>query len=438
MMSEFKYIKQFKIKFYFSKIEFRNYKINTNMNICDELTNNGNRCTINKNTEKYNYQDKDIYLCKIHVKVLNNNNLKIYLDEKDILKRDRIDELVNNFHKLDINKNIYDDFCGKININNLIKALVIHKHVFITGSTGIGKSLSIKLIFDNKKYDVIYYEYGKLTDFFNNNNNKSIRNKKRVIVIDNIEELDNEKIQEMTKIIKFKIINKNNIVILICNDSQINYKEVKILKNYCYNIKFITPKTNEILQYIKKICIKNKINLKDDKINEIILLKQNDIRSIINEILFYMDSISNLNVYKKDVDLNIFETFNRITSKITLKEKMNIFEKHDYLDFMLYENYCNDKNVDISYVNEITEKICLYDIFNCKEFSDSYLIKQYKGLMFANINKNFPNIKFPSYFINEKKIKKEHEKIEENYYNYKKYTNISIQDFTNYKDLIKI
>lgn len=244
----------------------------------------------------------------------------------------------------------------------------------------------------------------------------------------------------MIKIIKSKIINKNNIVILICNDSQINYKEVKILKNYFYNIKFITPKTNEILQYVKKKCIKNKINLKDDKINEIIFLKQNDIRSIINEILFYKDSISNLNVYKKDVNLNIFEAFNKITSKISLKEKMNIFEKHDYLDFMLYENYCNDKNVDINYVNEITEKICLYDIFNCKEISDSYLIKKYKGLMFDNINKNLPNIKFPSYFINEKKIKKEHEKIEENYYNYKKYTNtnISIQDFTNYKDLIKI
>ena len=46
-------------------------------NKCKNLKNNWNKCKVCKNTEKYNYQNKDIYLCKIHARVLKNNNLKI-------------------------------------------------------------------------------------------------------------------------------------------------------------------------------------------------------------------------------------------------------------------------------------------------------------------------------------------------------------------------
>src|ERR1700730_17938137 len=51
--------------------------MNNGLNTCNALKNDGNKCKVCKNTEKYNYQNKDIYLCKIYARVLKNNNLKI-------------------------------------------------------------------------------------------------------------------------------------------------------------------------------------------------------------------------------------------------------------------------------------------------------------------------------------------------------------------------
>jgi hypothetical protein len=245
-----------------------------NKNICRAIKNNGSRCTTATNTEKYLYQNKDIYLCKIHVKVLINNKLKICEDKKvNNFINQKIEMLNNDMQSLNIKDNIYDIFCGKVNINNLSKALKLYKHILITGSTGIGKTLSIDLIFSKKIYDIIYYEDEKLSHFIKNNNNKSVKNKKKVIVVDNIEELD---IKEINQILKSNILSKNSFIIFICNDEYINHKDLKTIKSYFYNFKFTTPSRDEIFIFIKNMCSKNKVNITDNKINEL--------RSIINEI----------------------------------------------------------------------------------------------------------------------------------------------------------
>ena len=185
-----------------------------NKNICDAEKNNKSRCIISTNTEKYIYQNKNVYLCKIHVNVMNNNKLKIYEDKKvsKTMNIQKIEKLNNYIQSLNIEDNNYDNFCGKINIYNLSKVLRLYKHILITGSTGIGKTLSIDLMFNKQIYDIIYYEYGNLSHFFKNNNNKSVKNKKKVIVVDNIEELD---IKEINQNLKLNILNKNIFIIFI-------------------------------------------------------------------------------------------------------------------------------------------------------------------------------------------------------------------------------
>lgn len=410
-----------------------------NIKICDALKRDGKRCVVTKNIESYVYQSKKVQLCKIHLKVLNNNNLKIYEkieNGNSIIKN--VEELNNNLQKLYIDDDIYDNFCGKTNIYNLIKSLKIYKHVLITGSSGIGKSLSIKLIFSINNYDVIYYKDEDLFNFIENNNNESVKNKKKVIIFDNIEELC---IKEINQILKKNILNKNNIIIFICNNSNINSKDLKTIKKYCYNVNFITPGINEITQYIKKLCFKNKICLDENKINELILLKQNDIRSITNDILFYKKYLKSVNIYKKDIKLDIFEAFNKITRKIEIKDKIGIFEQNDCLDLMLHENYCNNKYIDIKEIGEISDKLSFYDTFNCSEVCNTYEINKYKSIMFKNINNGYPKLKFSSYFVNENNRKRKHEKFKEEYYNYKKKninTTLSQQDFINYKEMIII
>lgn len=57
---------------------------------CDSLKNNKDRCKI-KNTASFFFENKNIYLCKIHIKVLNRNNLKLYenkiINKQNYLKR---------------------------------------------------------------------------------------------------------------------------------------------------------------------------------------------------------------------------------------------------------------------------------------------------------------------------------------------------------------
>lgn len=410
------------------------------MNICNALKNNNNRCKIFKNTEKYNYQNKEIYLCKIHLRVLKNSNLKIFPDEiktKNKQKKE-IENLTNNLYELDIKDKGYN-FCGKTNIYNFIKCLKKYNHILMTGSSGIGKTLSIKLIFDDKKYDIIYYEDECLFDFFKNNNNKSLKDKNKVIIVDNIEELGIDKINNITNIIKSKILNPKNIVIFICNDTQIDYKKINLLKKYIYNLKFNTPNINETKIFIKNLCINNFINIKDNEINAIILSKYNDIRAIINDILFYKESINNNNIYKKDINFNIFENLNKMTSKIELDEKINIFKKYDNLDMMLYENYCNTKNTDINRISNISQNLSYFDTFKSDNVFDNYNLKKYKSLIFNDVKYRFSDIRFPSYFNIENKRKRKYEKNIEEYYKYKKKnnTNISLNDFINYKNLCK-
>lgn len=407
------------------------------MRLCNALKRNGQRCTITKNVESYFYNNKNIYLCKIHSKVLSNNKLNIYEEKENnnsIIKK--VEELKNNLQKLNINDDIYDNFCGKTNIDNLIKSLRIYKNILITGPSGVGKSLSIELLFNNNNYDVIYYKGEELFKFTENNNNKSVKNKVKVIIFDNLEELN---IKEINQIFKTNILNKNNIIIFICNDSNINSNDLKMIKNYCYNVKFVTPNINDISQYIKKLCSKNKINLNNNKINELILSKRNDIRSITNDILFYKNNVENIDIYKKDIKLDIFDAFKEIMKKIQIKDKIEIFEQNDYLDLMLHENYCNKKYVDINEIKKISDDLSLYDTLNCNEVCNTYEITKYKALVFQNIK--YQRLKFSSYFSNESKRKRKYEHVKEEYYNYKKrYTNIklSLQDFINYKEMIII
>lgn len=302
---------------------------------------------------------------------------------------------------------------------------------------GIGKTLSIDLIFNKEIYDIIYYEGDNLSHFFKNNNNKSVKNKEKVIVVDNIEELD---IKEINQFLKLNILNKNIIIILICNNEYINYKDLKIVKSYFYEFKFITPSIQEIFLFVKNICSKNSVNISDNKINELIIYKQKDIRSIINEILFFKDNTNNICINKKDIKQNIFNDFNEITKKIELQEKLVILEKIDCLDLMLHEDYCNDKYTNINNINKISENISLCDTFICREIQDNYEMKKYLLLAFDNINIK-GNIKFPSYFNNESKRKRRKDNIKDLYYSYKKKnvsTTLSIEEFIEYNKKLKM
>ncbi len=253
-----------------------------------------------------------------------------------------------------------DEWLVKFNQHN-------NNAIILSGGHGIGKSLTIELLF--KKYNYIvktihpddlksFRNDSDFDDYYNFENSiiskfkiKTFTNMKLAVVFDEIESitLSSEK-KYILNIFKTNMKEKKFPLIFISNTN--HSKLLTDLKKHCPEVKYMCPSSYELNRFIQKICKNENIEIKDTVcVEKIIDFAQHDVRRLINILQEYHYNYKTLNTQDvltfidksimKDTSVGLFEA-----SSILLNEKNNfeqilkLYEIDKVLiPLMIHENY---------------------------------------------------------------------------------------------------
>ena len=233
----------------------------------------------------------------------------------------------------------------------------------LSGPNGIGKTLTTELIIQQMNLDPIPLnpnesadkEYIIKTILPAIKRTKSFTNKQNIFVIHDIDCYDDYGfISSIVMCLKETKIP----VIATCNNRY--DQSLKPILNYCLDMKFQKPSSNEISKFLKPIIKKENISITDAKLNQLIEDSNNDIRSIMNNLQFYISSheIEDNKCLKDKTINNIFEVTKLFMSQnLELHDKQILFwMNHEILPLMIHENYPMNnikmKN-EVEYLNNI-------------------------------------------------------------------------------------
>ncbi len=268
--------------------------------------------------------------------------------------------------------------------------------IIISGSHGIGKTLSIELLLEKYNYTtkIIYpdelktfrndmdfedyynYENSVFSKFKINTTHSKTSEKKLALVFDEIESisLTSEK-KYVFNIYKTNAKSKSFPLIFISNTN--HSKLLTDLKKYCPEVKFYSPSSYELIKLIQKICASNKIEIKDSECyDKIIEFSQYDVRRLINILQEYNYNYKTLN--KKDIETFIEKSIKKDTSiglfeaSLELLNEENSFEKiyklyeidKVLIPLMIHENYYKKT---LSVKNKTSFEEQLNDMVNISE-----------------------------------------------------------------------
>ena len=247
-----------------------------------------------------------------------------------------------------ITKNIQND------INDFYNNVNKKRGIYVYGDNGIGKTKFILNLLKDLNYDVIYYDNSFIRNkllinnicsgnlgHLNVYNLLNDTNKKKVIVIDDIDSMnygDKSGIISLIKLIRIKKTKKQKLELtancpIICINNLSNDKKILELMKVCITYKLENPTNNQLLEILNTIIpdLLNNTNYNND------LLKTN--------ILNYLNN--NLN--------NI--------------EKLLFYHKHDLIYDKFILNYRKNINNNIQNIKFITQKI-LSCPYKCHESND--------------------------------------------------------------------
>lgn len=231
-----------------------------------------------------------------------------------------------------------------------------YSSIIISGHHGVGKSITIKTILNYLKYDIKYfssYNIKKLNEIININS-INFENNKFAIIIDDFDTITlTSKKNLLFQLFKENEEKKYFPIIFLTNEQ--HSKLLSNIKKSCPELKFNFPEIDEIISYVNKICINEKINIKDEKlIVNIIKYSQFDIRRLllILEDLKLTYNNNNLiddsewNIYisssqKKNINIGLFEATHKIFDKyININKCIELYETEKVLlPLMIFENY---------------------------------------------------------------------------------------------------
>ena len=236
------------------------------------------------------------------------------------------------------------------------------KMCLIHGPTGIGKTLCVQLISKQLNIQTYYVDNSQenidinILKSFNRTN--SITKNKNFIIIEEIDTISSSILDEIVSEI-------NNIKIPIVCISNTNY--IPPLKNITNNItsfRMFSPYDNEIYNFLYPILRENKINLKQDELNDIIKNCNNDIRYILNTLEMMKYGDLTCTGIKDNTSLNMFDVSKLLFDMDkTIEEKYNLFFlEYSMMPLFIQENYINNT----FNVKDITKK--MENISNSSQF----------------------------------------------------------------------
>jgi len=260
-------------------------------------------------------------------------------------------------HKYQIKK--INEWLKKLS-NQKIQALII------SGNHGIGKTLTIQLVLEQNNYKVIiinpheiknYRISNNFFDYYNHNNsinNKMNINIKKIAIIFNETETISLTSEKKYLFEIFKMNNKFKAFPLIFISDNKHSKLLNDLKKYCQLIRFNAPSSYEIINFIKKTCNKEKINISGNKTYlNLVNFAQYDIRRLINllqELSYHFKNktITNKEIISfiknsriKNIDISLFDSTLKILNKYNnYPEIFKLYKSEKVLlPLMIQENY---------------------------------------------------------------------------------------------------
>jgi nucleoside-triphosphatase THEP1 len=263
--------------------------------------------------------------------------------------------------------------------------------LMITGNHGVGKTSIITTILQSLDYTIYQINFNKINFFktieefiqkpiFNNSINEKINNtnnKKKVILIDNIESIlyVNHK-KFLMKLAKYNDTYWDIPIVMVSNNK--HNKLVYFIKKFSYEIHIPNPNKYIMENILCKISMNENINIGDEKlIDKIIEYSSYDIRSLVNN----LQSLKNI-YGEKYINFDDFNTF-IITSKMKdndpdiFNATHKLFYGYDNIDnvirlfetektvmpLMIQQHYIDYlKNANIDTINKISKTIAFGDI----------------------------------------------------------------------------
>ena len=277
------------------------------------------------------------------------------------------------------------------NINNWLKTF--DKPLFISGTTGIGKSLLVDTIL--KDYNIIIIDH-KLNKNIIEYIDKSIHEKDismmfskkiiKAILLDNIFYTDKIIISFLKKMVSKKSKYSKIPFIITCND--LTNKQIQNIYNKCIHVYL---KYN--LKQYKSIVYKKYENISE----ELILYSNYNFHIIKSNIDFYANTnkINFIDSYEKDINIL---TNNLNNDNIIQDLFINYSCDYNIVALNLLDDITNknDNYIDINHICKIYESILIYD--NYEMFRNKYYISN-------NILSVFYSICLPYMIIKKYKLK---------------------------------
>ncbi|KRX07665.1 P-loop containing nucleoside triphosphate hydrolase [Pseudocohnilembus persalinus] len=263
----------------------------------------------------------------------------------------------------------------------------------ISGPPGIGKTTCVRIIAKQLGYELIETNAsdirnkngvkGMLGDLISNQTigfgiYKTIKNSpKTLILMDEVDGMsggDRGGNQELMKLID----TTKTPIICICNDRQ--SQKVRSLANHCYDLEFNKPNSKDIMTRMQQIAKKEKLEVDDKTMEELVIRLNSDIRQIINSLQMwtknkqkmnnkdFKDSLKSFNK-DKEVSLTGFDAAKMLLNKATmaplkLYEKINLFMiDYDTIPLIIQNQYIE--------AGKIQAKGSIKDLENLAEASES-------------------------------------------------------------------
>ena len=352
---------------------------------------------------------------KKKVELVQRKNLNPFADFITIKKVEvKKEEYVSNFFERNEPKNLLEIVGNSTSIislkkwfRSIIEGEEVPPFCYIFGEHGVGKTISVKLIFKSFDYEIVEYnetctlDKKKIVEQIekisqNNGINKLFEtSKKKGIVIDCAEKVLGESDKNLKKIMNCKRLP----IILISNQKTINSKNV--FKKYSHCIRYRNPWPNELKELSNRIIKNENIKITKKSIEYIIKKCNGDVRYFLNIMKMSKtnggDKIK-IKEAKKIIAFmerdNFFETkevIHNIFNKNCKIKNSDIYKQCEtdtlLLTFSLQENY--PKFYNFEDVCGIADSISEGDIFR------SYMFNNQCWEMYnytVNSNFSFPNL----------------------------------------------
>lgn len=304
-------------------------------------------------------------------------------------------------------------------IKNWLENKKKKKNLIVIGKNGCGKTSFINILLNENNYDLINifkFDLKKksINDIYYKNN------KKKIIIIDNLESIILKKEKDF---IKNFLKNKNKYPIIFISNSSFS-KFILDIKSKCKIINLWSLNNWDVHKIMNGIIKKEKIKLYNDDIKQDIVDDVNgDIRRLINilydlkylfnnkEITYILYDKYMYSTGKKDINMNIFETTTHILNLYNdLEYSQNLYKLDKNLPLMIYKNYIN--HILLKFIKQNDKLDIIFSISNFISFSDiiynhiysdqEWFMEEFYSLISCSI---------PSFLINCKQKIKKYEKI---------------------------